>query len=163
LQVLLRDFPENCPPTIIIQHVKARFTPAIAHMLDSGPGPGRAGRARHKGLGWPYLSVTQMRPAHERERSGRLFHQVTGGASGIRLHAQRGCSISIGGQACRCQRAVRHGAGRCHTIAQDEATCVVFRMPRTAISLSAAALGCDWPSQCRFFAGFSQAGQSVVC
>jgi hypothetical protein len=41
-------------------------------MLDSGPGPGRAGRARHKGLGWPYLSVTQMRPAHERERSGRL-------------------------------------------------------------------------------------------
>jgi two-component system chemotaxis response regulator CheB len=34
LQVLLRDFPADCPPTLIVQHVNARFAPAIAESLD---------------------------------------------------------------------------------------------------------------------------------
>ena len=32
---LLRGFPEDCPPTLIVQHVNARFAPAIAKTLDN--------------------------------------------------------------------------------------------------------------------------------
>ena len=35
LQVLLRNFPEDCPPTMIVQHVDARFAPAIARTLNT--------------------------------------------------------------------------------------------------------------------------------
>jgi len=34
LQVLLAEFPEDCPPTVIVQHVNPRFAPAIARTLD---------------------------------------------------------------------------------------------------------------------------------
>ena len=34
LQVLLRDFPRDCPPTVIVQHVNPRFATAIARTLD---------------------------------------------------------------------------------------------------------------------------------
>ena len=34
LQVLLRSFPADCPPTLIVQHVNARFAPAIAQSLN---------------------------------------------------------------------------------------------------------------------------------
>jgi two-component system chemotaxis response regulator CheB len=35
LQVLLRGFPEDCPPTMIVQHVDSRFAPAIARTLNA--------------------------------------------------------------------------------------------------------------------------------
>ena len=35
LQVMLREFPADCPPTMIVQHVNARFAPAIANTLDA--------------------------------------------------------------------------------------------------------------------------------
>jgi two-component system chemotaxis response regulator CheB len=34
LQILLSDFPVDCPPTLIVQHINERFAPAVARTLD---------------------------------------------------------------------------------------------------------------------------------
>jgi len=34
LQVLLGGFPADCPPTVVVQHISARFAPAVARTLD---------------------------------------------------------------------------------------------------------------------------------
>jgi len=34
LQILLGEFPANCPPTLIVQHITTRFASAIARILD---------------------------------------------------------------------------------------------------------------------------------
>ena len=154
LQVLLSGFPEDCPPTLIVQHINARFAPAVARTLDQSCPPRimvaepdmplQAGHVylapgddRHLSVGGTTRLRAKLRVGEP--VSGHvpsvdvLFHSVaqavgakavgillTGmgadGAKGLLAMAQRGA----------------------HTIAQDEATCTVFGMPRAAISLGAA-------------------------
>lgn len=154
LQVLLRDFPEDCPPTVIVQHVNARFSAAIAQTLD-GVCPARVV------LGEPDIP---LRRGHVYMAPGGDRHMMVGGSathyikfrrsdpvaghvpsvdvlfsSAARVFGPRAIGILLTGMGSDGARGLLAMAkAGAHTIAQDEASCIVFGMPRAAISLGAA-------------------------
>lgn len=154
LQVLLRDFPRDCPPTVIVQHVNSRFAAAIARTLDQVcPAsvdvavhdmpllPGHvylAATADHhltvKGTDTLYAKLRKGEPISGHVPSvDALFHSVAqyvgAGAVGILL-------TGMGQDGAKGLLAMSEAGA--HTIVQDESTCIVFGMPRAAISLGAA-------------------------
>lgn len=156
LRSLLQEFGPDCPPTLIVQHVNARFSGAIADSLDQvtkaqvvlassdtrlergtiylAPGGdrhmllGRAGNGGYRTVLRPGGLVSGHRPSVD-----ALFHSIAAldvpDAVGVLLTGM-GKDGAEGLLAMQ-----RKGA---LTIAQDEASCVVFGMPRAAISLGAA-------------------------
>ena len=156
LHTLLARFPEDCPPTLIVQHVNACFAPAIVQSL------GRVARPRVK-LGESDLPLARgtvlLAPgdakhmlvasagsrglrcvlragdpvAGHRPSVDKLFH------SAAQRLGPRACGVLLTGMgrdgAEGLSSMARAGA---HTIAQDEDSCVVFGMPRAAIALGAA-------------------------
>lgn len=154
LQVLLREFPKDCPPTLIVQHVNPRFAPAIARTLDASC-PATVQVAVHD---------TLLKPGNVYLAAGADEHLVVSGQTALSAKLRRGDPVSghcpsvdvlfrsvaetagpgavgilltgMGQDGAKGLLAMaRAGA---HTIAQDEATCTVFGMPRAAISLGAA-------------------------
>lgn len=154
LQVLLRDFPQDCPPTVIVQHVNPRFAAAIARTLDQVC-PAKVGVAVHdmpllpghvylaaeadhhlmvKGADTLYAKLRKGEPVSGHVPSvDALFlsvaRSVGAGAVGILL-------TGMGQDGARGLLAMSEAGA--HTIVQDESTCIVFGMPRAAISLGAA-------------------------
>ncbi|MGD9810442.1 MAG: chemotaxis response regulator protein-glutamate methylesterase [Sphingobium sp.] len=155
LHHLLPAFPPTCPPTLIVQHISAAFAPAMAERLD------RQCAARVKLL----ESGDVLRSGHIYIAPGNDRHAVVGGGpenligklmpgdlvSGHRPSidmmfdsvAQRVGPASVGilltgmGQdGARGLLSMRRAGAR--TIAQDEATCTVYGMPRAAADLGAA-------------------------
>lgn len=154
LQTLLADFPADCPPTMIVQHVNPRFAPAIARTLDlASPAkvvlaepdmPLRQGTVYLAPGGDRHMTVGGAGAFYTRLRQGEpvsghmpsvdvLFHSVAEivGARAVGVLLTGMGSDGAAGLLAMAQ------AGA-HTIAQDEATCTVFGMPRAAISLGAA-------------------------
>lgn len=158
LHVLLSDFPEDCPPTMIVQHVAECFAPAIIDALDA--------TARPRVI--PAQSDLPLRPGTVMVAPGDDRHLAVAraGSHGFRAILRKG--PPVGGHCPSVDRLFASaaetvgsaalgilltGMGRdgadgllamanagAHTIAQDEASCVVFGMPRAAIELGAA---CD--------------------
>ena len=155
LQVLLGGFPADCPPTVVVQHISARFAPAVARTLDQScppkiviaepdlplldghvyiaPGDDRhftvGGRSGHL-----YQRLRRGEPVSGHLPSvDMLFHSVAevvgAGAVGILL-------TGMGTDGAEGLLALAQTGAR--TIAQDEATSTVFGMPRAAIALGAA-------------------------
>ncbi|NBC37531.1 chemotaxis-specific protein-glutamate methyltransferase CheB [Novosphingobium sp. FSY-8] len=154
LQVLLRGFPEDCPPAMIVQHVDSRFAPAIARTLDSvSPAkvmlaepdmPMKRGHVylapgddRHMLVAGTNTLHVKLRPGDpisgHRPSVDALFFSV---AQRIGRNAIGILLTGMGADGAKGLLAM-HQAGA-HTIAQDEASCTVFGMPRVAISLGAA-------------------------
>jgi len=154
LQVLLSEFPENCPPTVIVQHVNPRFAPAITRTLDlASPAkvqlaepdmPLKTGNVylapggdRHLSVGGPSALYARLRVGDP--VSGHipsvdvLFHSV---AEIVGARAVGILLTGMGSDGAKGLLALAKAGA--HTIAQDEATCTVFGMPRAAISLGAA-------------------------
>ena len=156
LQVLLRSFPEDCPPTMIVQHVDARFAPAIARTLDAAS-PARVLIAEPD---------TPLERGHVYLAPGGERHMTVGGGGGRGLHVKlrpgepvsghrpsvdalfQSVAEIVGAQAVGvlltgmgadgAKGLLAMAQAGAHTIAQDEASCTVFGMPRVAISLGAA-------------------------
>ena len=154
LQVLLRSFPADCPPTMIVQHVDSRFAPAIARTLDS-VSPAKVmladadmplkrghvylapGDDRHMliaGTATPHIKLRPGEPVSgHRPSVDALFlsvaQRVGANAIGILL-------TGMGADGAKGLLAMQRAGA--FTIAQDEASCTVFGMPRVAISLGAA-------------------------
>lgn len=175
LQILLRDFPEDCPPTMIVQHVNSRFAPAIAKTLDDAS-PARVimaeagmplsrghvyvapGGDRHltvSGCGG-YIKLQQGPPICGHAPSvDALFLSVA------RTLGARSVGILLTGMGSDGARGLlalaRAGA---QTIAQDEATSIIFGMPRAAISLGAA--GVVAPIESIAQHAFAQSGATHV-
>ncbi|WP_137681674.1 protein-glutamate methylesterase/protein-glutamine glutaminase [Aurantiacibacter suaedae] len=153
---LLGQFPRNCPPTVIVQHVNARFAPAIAHSLDSAC-PARVVLAEtdtRLEQGTVYLA-----PGGDRHMlvatAGTLGHRVVlrqgpevsghrpsvdvlfGSVAEVFGAAAVGALLTGMGQdgARGLLKMQQKGA---HTIAQDAESCVVYGMPRAAVELGAA-------------------------
>lgn len=154
LQILLSEFPEDCPPTMVVQHINARFAPAVARTLDQSCPPRivlaepdtpllpghvyiAPGDDRHMGVGGTSRLHVKLRPGElvsgHRPSVDVLFKsaaEVVGArAVGILL-------TGMGSDGARGLLAMANAGAR--TIAQDEATSTVFGMPRAAISLGAA-------------------------
>lgn len=156
LHTLLAEFPADCPPTMIVQHVNATFAPAIAQSLDKVARPRvelaqsddvlkaghvylAPGEVKHlevatagsKGLRC-VLRAGDLETGH-RPSVDRLF------ASVAKVVGQNAIGILLTGMgedgAKHLRTMAQTGA---YTIAQDQASCVVFGMPRAAIALGAA-------------------------
>lgn len=156
LHSLLANFPADCPPTLIVQHVNATFAPAIAQSLDKVAAPKVA------------LAESDMllRPGNVYLAPGDLKHLelARAGSHGFRCVLRQGDLVSghrpsvdrlfesvaktageqalgviltgMGEDGARGLLSMaRSGA---YTIAQDQSSCVVFGMPRAAIALGAA-------------------------
>ena len=156
LQVLLRGFPASCPPTLIVQHVNARFTPAIARLLDTESQAkvmvaesGMEARTGHVYLapgGDRHMSVGGVATLFIKLRSGQ---PVSGHVPSVDVLFQSAATVAgadavgilLSGMGSDGARGLltmaRAGA---HTIAQDAASCAVFGMPRAAIALGAASM-----------------------
>jgi len=156
LHALLADFPEDCPPTLIVQHINACFSPAIARSLDRVTSarvalaqsdqpvrrgeiliaPGEEGHLTVKANsagGWrcrmrPGAPISGHRPSVDALFSS-LASEAGPAALGIIL-------TGMGQDGASGLRALLESGAQ--TIAQDEASCVVFGMPRAAIELGAA-------------------------
>ena len=153
---LLAQFPADCPPTVIVQHVNARFAPAIAQSLD-GSSPARVVLAEsdmrlERGMvylapgGERHMLVAPAGPQGYRvvlrpgpEVSGHspsvdvLFGSV---AETVGAGAVGALLTGMGQDGARgLLKMYEKGA---HTIAQDAESCVVYGMPRAAIELGAA-------------------------
>lgn len=156
LQVLLRSFTPACPPTMIVQHVNARFVPAIAHSLDivttakvvvaepdmplqQGHIYLAPGDDRHMTVGGRESLYVKLRPGEP--VSGHLpsvdmlFHSV---ADIVGAQAVGVLLTGMGSDGAKGLLAMAEAGA--HTIAQDEASCIVFGMPKAAISLGAASV-----------------------
>ncbi|MBC2665605.1 chemotaxis-specific protein-glutamate methyltransferase CheB [Novosphingobium flavum] len=155
LHSVLSAFPANCPPTVVVQHVNARFAPSIALSLDRACAPRVL-------LAEPDLP---LRAGHVYLAPGDERHLTVGGTGG-QFHARLRAGPRIAGHlpsvdALFFSVAERIGAeaagilltgmgadgaegllalhrAGAFTIAQDEASCTVFGMPRAAIALGAA-------------------------
>lgn len=154
LQVVLREFPPDCPPTVIVQHVNTRFAPAIARTLDQvcpatvqiavNDTPLRPGNVYLAAEADHHLMVKGAEVLYAKLRRGEpvsghvpsvdaLFHSV---AQAVGPHAVGILLTGMGQDGAKGLLAMSQAGA--HTIAQDEATCTVFGMPRAAISLGAA-------------------------
>jgi two-component system chemotaxis response regulator CheB len=161
IERVLRDLPANAPGTVIVQHMPVHFTAAFARRLDGicpmqvreavdgdAVVPGVALIApgdQHMVLqrsGARYVARVKSGPPvhHQRPAVDVLFQSVA-------RHAGRNAIgvllTGMGADGARGLLAMREAGA--HTIAQDEASCVVYGMPREAARMGAAAeiLGLD--------------------
>ncbi len=155
LSVMLAQFPADCPPTMVVQHINGAFAEAVARRLDE------ICRAK-VGIAEPDMP---MRAGHIYVAPGNERHlEVRSGPTGLSVRARPGDKISghrpsvdmlfhsaaaqVGKDAVG---VLLTGMGRdgaegllamarsgARTIVQDEATSVVFGMPGAAIALGAA-------------------------
>lgn len=158
LHTLLAGFPADCPPTVIVQHVNGCFAEAIARSLDRECAPKimladpdrplnrgevviAGGDDHHLVLGPRIASQSRYRckyqagqpTAGHRPSVDALFHSA---AEHARSQALGILLTGMGRDGAEGLLALSEAGA--HTIAQDEASCVVFGMPRAAIDLGAA-------------------------
>jgi two-component system chemotaxis response regulator CheB len=154
LRTIITRLPPDAPPTVAVIHMPAGFTRAFAARLDRlshvhvreaaagtvlQPGlvliaPGdRHMRLRHS-HGQLVVELGSDPPvAHHRPSVDVLFQSV---AAELGERAVGAILTGMGADGAEGMKAM-HERGA-YTVAQDEATCVVFGMPREAIALGAA-------------------------
>lgn len=154
LRAVLAQMPADAPPVVIVQHMPERFTAAFAARLDSSSAisvkeaadgdrvlPGRALvapggkhvmlRRTANGLS---VSVADGPPVNRHRPSVDVLFR-----SAAQEAACRAIGVlltGMGEDGARGLLEIRQAGG--HTIAQDEATSVVWGMPGVAVSLGAA-------------------------
>jgi len=153
LTALLGTFPSNCPPTVVVQHMPATFTASFASRLDKQCAPQVVeathgapllpGRVYIAPGGSSHLMIAGDRQPHCRLVpadlvSGHrpsvdvmfrsLAQNVGDGAVGVLLTGM--------GRDGACGLLEMRQAGA-RTIGQDEASCVVYGMPRAAAEIGA--------------------------
>jgi two-component system chemotaxis response regulator CheB len=150
---LLASFPVNCPPTLITQHMPASFTRSFAARLDRLCAPsveeasegavlevGRVflapGGERHLGVKGGRRPSCQLQSSAlvsgHRPSVDVLFH------SAAAAFGQRGVGViltGMGKDGASGLLAMRQAGAR--TLGQDEATSVVYGMPKAAFELGA--------------------------
>lgn len=154
IRAILEVLPATTPGTVIVQHMPEKFTAAFAKRLDglcamevreavSGdmlrPGLALVAPGNHHMLlvrnGAQYLVQIKDGPPvhHQRPAVDVLFNSVARYAG---VNAVGVLLTGMGADGARGLLAIRQSGG--YTIAQDEATCVVYGMPKEAVALGAA-------------------------
>ena len=154
LESLLTTLPPSCPPVVVVQHMPEKFTAAFAERLD-GLSRISVVEARSSNVLVPGMALIAPGGRHlqvRRDGAGHLVAEVFDGPP-VKRHKpsvdvlMRSVARSVGSQALgviltgmgddgAAGMLQMHEAGA-RTIAQDEASCVVFGMPREAIKLGA--------------------------
>ena len=151
---ILKTLPADMPPLLIVQHIPAQFSRAFALRLnemcalevkEAADGDElRRGRALiapgdyhmllRKSGGWYSVQVkTGERVCYQRPSVDVLFFSV---AEAVGSKATGVLLTGMGSDGANGLLKMREAGAR--TVAQDEATCAVFGMPRAAIALGAA-------------------------
>ncbi len=152
LLTVLTCFPEDCPPTLVVQHTGTGFGESLAGLLDrqcrpdvrlaTGPCPVTpgliligAGNRSHLMLGkGPKLAARLEKSAPV---AGHIPSVDVLFRSAVHMADRVTAAILTGmGRDGADGLKVLHDAGA-YTIAQDEASCVVYGMPRAAVELGA--------------------------
>jgi two-component system chemotaxis response regulator CheB len=155
IAAVLSRLPASTPPIVIAQHIPPQFSRAFAQRLNQlcamevreavDGEPVRPGTAliapgdyhlllRRSSLGYHATVKTGPRVCYQRPSVDVLFQSVAEAAGG------RAVGVLLTGMGSDgAQGLLRMRQAGAHTIAQDEASCVVFGMPREAIALGAAA------------------------
>ena len=160
LHTVLSGFPEDCPPTLVVQHINGCFAGAIAQSFDRAVRPRvmlaesdmplerglvllAPGNERHlqvaaAGSRGMRCVLREGDPAAgHRPSVDRLFASLASTLGAAR--GPRGLGILLTGMGQDgAQGMVALASIGARTIAQDQASCVVFGMPRAAIELGAA-------------------------
>ena len=154
LREVLTALPADCPPLAIVQHMPEKFTAAFARRLDSLCAI-TVREATDGDLVLPGQALIAPGGRHVvLERTGRQLHVAIKDGPPVARHrpsvdvlfrsaAQAAGANALGilltGMGDDGARGLleMHAAGA-RTIAQDEASCVVFGMPKEAIALGAA-------------------------
>jgi len=155
IAAILTKLPKDCPPIVIAQHIPPVFSRPFANRLNEAsaievkeaedndalrPGlalvaPGDFHMLLRKSGGRYFVTVkTGLRVCYQRPSVDVLFASVAeiagAAATGVLL---------TGMGADGAQGLLKMRQAGAHTIAQDEASCVVYGMPREAVELGAAA------------------------
>jgi two-component system chemotaxis response regulator CheB len=154
IQQILQQMPERCPPIVITQHIPAGFSRAFADRLnqicrisvreaEDGDraevglalvAPGNLHMLlRRSGDGYRVTVKDGPMVCYQRPSVEVLFSSVADAAG---AHATGVILTGMGNDGAR--GLLRMKQAGAHTIAQDEASCVVFGMPREAIKVDAA-------------------------
>jgi two-component system chemotaxis response regulator CheB len=154
LETVLTAFPANCPPTLVVQHIRAGFVDGMIRRLDGQCAANivPADDAQRLQPGHVYIAHDPERhlvvqsgdPLRCRlkaaaDRHGHrpsvdaLFESVAG-----RPGVAAALLTGMGADGAEGLHRIRTGGGL--TIAQNEATCVVYGMPRVAVERGAAEL-----------------------
>jgi two-component system, chemotaxis family, protein-glutamate methylesterase/glutaminase len=152
LQVL-SCFPENCPPTVITQHMPSSFTASFAARLDRTCAPkvteaadgapllaghvylAPGGNAHLEVMGGvqPRCRLREASPVSgHRPSVDVLFHSVA------EAYGRRAAAViltGMGRDGAQGMLAMRNAGAA--TIGQDEASCVVYGMPKSAFEIGA--------------------------
>lgn len=153
LITMLSSFPENCPPTLITQHMPATFTASFAarldrvckpHVEEASDGaplktgviylaPGGFAHLRAKGGATPVCKLEESEPVNgHRPSVDVLFESVA------REFGPRAVGViltGMGRDGASGLKLMRDAGAR--TLGQDEASCVVYGMPRVAFEVGA--------------------------
>lgn len=153
LERILGEFPANCPPTLITQHMPESFLVSFANRLSQQILPQLELAHENAPLRQGQIYLAPGGPSHltlKPERSACCHLLVDEKCNGHRPsvdvlfnsalpHAERCVAVMLTGMGrdgARGMLELRHHGARC--IAQDEASSVVFGMPRAALELGAA-------------------------
>ena len=153
LAVLLKSFPKNGPPIVIVQHISAAFASAFANRLAATTGLplGKFQTGTRLESGTLYIPTEDLHIEID-SRGGTLFLR-TSDAPPVARHRPSVDTLFLSTVAARTQALGilltgmgRDGARGLHelhkkgmvTCAQDEASSVVFGMPKEAIALGGA-------------------------
>jgi two-component system chemotaxis response regulator CheB len=150
LKTVLMRFPVNAPPTVVVQHMPAQFTTSFAQRLNElcaievreakdgdtlRPGlallaPGNFHMLLQR-IGAVYSVVVKDGPRvhHQRPAVDVLFRSVARFAGSNAVGA---ILTGMGADGAAGMLEMRQAGAR--TVAQDEATCVVYGMPKEAVA-----------------------------
>jgi two-component system chemotaxis response regulator CheB len=164
LSELLQEFPANAPPTLIVQHIPPVFSAAFAKRLNelSKIEVVEASDGLVPSVGHAYVAPGGLQMKLERGRDSNLKIRIVddppqnrhkpsvdymfSSAIQARGHLKVVAALLTGMGADGAKELLRLKQSGVHTIAQDEATSVVFGMPGVAVDIGAAAEVVPLPS-----------------
>ena len=154
LETVLMAFPADCPPTLVVQHIRDGFVPGLVHRLNMRCRP-RVMEAQHamplhrgtiyfaadaerhltvSGKATPRCTLLATAPCHgHRPAVDPLFDSALSWGDGVSAALLTGMGTDGASGLGSLRKA---GA---HTIAQDRATSIVWGMPGAAVAAGAAA------------------------
>jgi two-component system, chemotaxis family, protein-glutamate methylesterase/glutaminase len=151
---VLSHFPANCPPTVIVQHMPAMFTKSFAERLHRHCAPQVMEASENAPLqvGHVYLAPGTVAHLEVAGRAGALRCRLTDGDainghrpsvdvlfdSVARVVGPKAVGViltGMGHDGARGLLAMRNTGAT--TLGQDEASCVIYGMPKVAYELGA--------------------------